>query len=496
MNKKMSTLTSVALISALALAACGDDNGEAEDTEEDQVDAAATDDTDGGEDNDEDDHEDDDHDHEDEDEDEALEPSDRPTHEAGGPQPRLVVTHDGGVAVLDGVSIDVLGDFEAEGFVRVNKAGDGRHAFLSEGDSFRLIDSGTWGVPHGEHDDFYTTDPYLSDVTLDGETPAHVVSHDGIGALFFDGTGEYHAIDLSELDVEADAIETIADYETEGVHHGVAVVNEDGSRFETLEDRSGARFLDAEGEEIARSEECPGVHGEAAGPEGIIAVGCEDGVLVWDGADFEKLDTGEEYSRIGNLFPAEDSPIFLGDYRTDPDGEEPMTSVALANTETGEITTVDVGSPYNWRNLQRGPEGEALVLTEDGQLHIIDPETGETLDQHQILDEWTDPDEWQQPRPAIRANGDLLYVTDPDSQQIHLLDLTEGEFIATGELDFVPNEIIVLDGRAVEGVSPDFDDEHGDDHDHEDDDHDDHDHDEDDHDHDHDHDDEDDDHDH
>ncbi|WP_211090443.1 PQQ-like beta-propeller repeat protein [Nesterenkonia sedimenti] len=492
----MSTLTSVALISALALAACGEAENGSEDPEE-TADAAAADTDDTSEDADEEGG----NGAAEEDSDEGVvEPSERPTHEAGGAEPRLVITYDGGVSVLDGVSLESVGDFEAEGFLRVNEAGDGRHAFLTEGDSFRLIDAGTWGEPHGDHNDYYTTDPLLSDLTLDGDAPAHVVSHDGIGTLFFDGTGEYHTIDLTELSVEDEQIETTGDYETEGAHHGVAVVAEDGSRFETLEDRSGARFLDTEGEEVDRNEDCPGVHGEAAGPEGIIAVGCEDGVLIWNGETFEKLDTGEEYSRIGNLFPAEGSPVFLGDYNLNEDGGE-MTEVALVNSETGEITTTDVGSPYNWRNLQRGPEGEALVLTEDGQLHIIDPETGEHLEHIDVLDEWTEPEEWQEPRPAIRVNGDLVYVTDPDNQEIHLLDLTEGEVITTAEVDFVPNEIIVIDGRPVEGVSDEYDEGDDDavhDHDHDEDedhDHDDHDHDED-HDHEHDHDEEDDDHDH
>ncbi|NUB91811.1 hypothetical protein HT576_12370 [Haloterrigena sp. SYSU A121-1] len=410
-----------------------------------------------------------------------IDPSEREQNEVGGAEPRVAVTYDGGVAVFDGVSLEVLDEFDAEGFVRINEAGDGRHAFLTEGNSFRLLDVGTWGEPHGDHNHYYTTDPYLSDVTVDGDTPGHVVSHDGIVTLFFDGTGEYHSLDLADLDVEADSIETER-FESEGAHHGVAVVLEDGSRLETLEDRSGARFLDADGEEVDRNEDCPGVHGEAAGPDGIIAFGCEDGVLVWDGDGFEKHDTGEEFSRIGNLFSSEGSPIFLGDYRTDEEGEEPMTEVALINAETGEITTTDVGSPYNFRNLQRGPDGEALVLTEDGQLHIIDQETGEDLEHIDVIDEWTEPEKWQEPRPAIRANGDLLYVTDPDSQEIHLVDLNEGDVITTGEFDFDPNEIVVIDGRPVEGASSDYDDEHGDeDHDHDDEDHDhDHDHEEDD----------------
>lgn len=467
MNKKLSTLTSMALISALALAACADDDAETEapdDAEAQEVEA-------------EDDADDDrDHDHEDEDEDdEPSDPAEREAHEAGGPQPRAVVAYDGGVAVLDGVSLEVLGDFAAQGFLRLNPAGDGRHAFLTEGDSFRLLDTGTWGEPHGDHNHYYTTEPYLSDVTVDGDTPAHVVAHDGIGTLFFDGTGEYHWFDLADLDVESE-IETES-AETEGPHHGVAAVLQDGSRFETLEDRSGARFIDAEGEEVARSQECPGVHGEAAGPDGIIAVGCEDGVLIWHGDHFDKIDAGPEYARIGNLFAAEGSSVFLGDYREDE--EEPMTEIALVDAESLEITTSDVSSPYNYRTLQRGPEGEAVVLTEDGRLHIIDAETGEHLDHLEVLDEWTEPEEWQEPSPTVRVIGDLAYITDPGNQQIHLVDLAEREIIAAGDLDFEPNEMVVLDGRPVEDVS----DEYEGDHDHE---HDDEDHDDEDHDHDHD----------
>lgn len=464
MKRNVYSLTSLALVSALALASCaneggGDDaegdNGTDPVQEETQEENGTDEDAETGDGADG----------------EAVDPSARETHEAGGPQPRLAVTYEGGVAVLDGATLEVEGDFDAQGFVRVNPAGDGRHFFLTEGDSFRLIDAGTWGEPHGDHNHYYTTDPLLTDITVDGATPGHVVSHDGIGTLFFDGSGEIHSFDLSDLDAESEIETEIA--ETEEAHHGVAVVFDDGSRFETIgddEERPGARFLDADGEEVDRAESCPGVHGEAAGPEGIIAVGCEDGVLIWDGESFEKIDTGEEYSRIGNLFPAEDSHIFLGDYNLDEDGG-PMTEVALVDAANGAVSTVDVGSPYNFRNLARGPEGEALVLTEEGLLHVIDPETGEQIDSLEVVEEWTEPEEWQEPRPALRVIDDIAYVTEPGTQQIHMVDLNDLEVINSAELDFVPNEIEGVDGRPVAGVSDDYE---GDDegHDHEDHDHD------------------------
>lgn len=479
MYRNALTLTSLAMASALVLSACGEDGAATGDEEE--LDAAGqTEETDAGD-------------------EDRIEPSDRETHEAGGPTTRLAVTYDGGVAVLDGATLEVLGEFEAEGFVRVNAAGDGRHFFLTEGETFRLLDGGAWGAPHGDHNHYYTTDPLLTDVTVDGPEPGHVVAHDGVGALFFDGNGEIHSYDLSSLDAESEIEAEVA--ETDEAHHGVAVVNADGSRFETLSDRSGARFLDADGEEVARSEECPGVHGEATLPDHTIAVGCEDGVLLFDGEDFTKIEAGEDFARIGNLFPHDDSSVLLGDYLLDEDREEPMTEVALVNAETEEIVLGDVGSPYNFRSLARGPEGEALVIAEDGQLHVMDEETGEHIDHLPIMDEWTEPEEWQEPRPAIRVVDDIAYITEPDAQTIHMVDLNELEIIHEAELDFTPNEIAAVDGRPVEGVSDDFEGEdedshegHGhededhdhdeDDHDHDDDDHDDDDHDHDDHDHD------------
>lgn len=394
---------------------------------------------------------------------EPVAPADRESHEAAGPQPRLGITYDGGVAIVDGATLETVAGFEAEGFLRVNPAGDGRHMFLSEGEAFRLLDAGTWGEPHGDHNHYYTTDPLLTEITVEGPEPGHVVAHEGNGALFFDGSGEIHSFELGELDAEAELDTEVA--ETEQAHHGVAVAFEDGSRFETLGDdqqRTGARVLGPEGEEIARSEDCPGVHGEAAGPHGVVAVGCEDGALVWDGEDFTKIDAGPDYARTGNLFPAEDSNIMLGDYNETPG--EPMTEVALIDVEAGQINTADIGAAYNFRSLARGPEAEALILAEDGQLHVLDPETGEQISTLQVIEEWTEPEEWQEPRPAIHIVDDIAYVTEPVEQAIHMVDLIEMEIINSAELDFVPNELTAVDGRPVEGAYDEYEGEH--DHDH------------------------------
>ncbi|HJG80256.1 MAG TPA: hypothetical protein K8V08_07570, partial [Brevibacterium senegalense] len=157
----------------------------------------------------------------------AVDPSDRETHEAAGANPRLVVTYDGGVLVLDALTGEQLGDLPAEGFTRLNQGGDNRHLFLTEGDSFRLLDAGTWSEPHGDHSHAYTTDPVLSDQRIEGSHPGHLVVHDGTAAAFFDGDGIVKSFDPTTL--EATAAISTDDLTLPDAHHGVAVPREDGS---------------------------------------------------------------------------------------------------------------------------------------------------------------------------------------------------------------------------------------------------------------------------
>src|SRR3546814_14333721 len=69
--------------------------------------------------------------------------------EVAEPEPRLAVTHDGGVVVLDAEQGTVLLEHELEGFTRLNPAGDGRHAFLSTSKGWEALDVGAWADAHG-----------------------------------------------------------------------------------------------------------------------------------------------------------------------------------------------------------------------------------------------------------------------------------------------------------------------------------------------------------
>ena len=387
--------------------------------------------------------------------------------EAMSLEPRVVLTYDGGLMVVDTAERAVTSDIKREGFLRLNQAGDGRHLFVSEGKGFTMLDGGLQEVPHGNHSHYFSGDPEFTAVTIAAEKPGHVVTHAGQTALFDDGTGEVTIFDSGAIH-DGDAPETRT-FKTENPHHGVAVPLADGKVLVTegtKDARKTIRLLDADFKELARTDECPGVHGEAAAGEGdTVAFGCEDGPVVYKDGKFHKVKAETEYQRTGNLWGSPSSPIVLTDYKIDKDAkQERPTKIGLLNTEDLTFKTLDLGSAYWFRSLERGPNGEGVVLTYDGKLHVIDMAKGEVLRSVDVVKPWEEKEQWQQPNAAVRVSGEIAYVTDAQEKKLHMVDLEEGKIMATVDLPHEANEIAVVTGMIPHGVK--VAEMEGEDHDH------------------------------
>lgn len=375
----------------------------------------------------------------------AAAASDAPAEQTEVNAPRVVVSYDGGLLVLEGDTLDVVGDVPLDGFLRLNPAGDARHVMVSTDDAFRVLDTGVEIDSHGDHAHYYAEDPELTDLEFPAEHPGHVTMHDGVTALFADGTGRVELLDPFDV---ADGDPEVEVYESPEAHHGVAVALPEGALLTTLGDsehRSGAVVLDAERAELVRNEDCPGVHGETVAAEETIVIGCENGALVYRDGAFTKVAAPDAYGRIGNQAGSPESTIVLGDYKVDAEAVlERPERVSLIDTEAASLRLVELGTSYTFRSLARGPHGEALVLGTDGAIHVIDPVTGEVTRRIAVVEPWTEPTEWQEPRPAIEVQGHRAYVTDPAGSAIHVVDLEAGEVTASGDLPQVPNELTTV----------------------------------------------------
>ncbi|MFH8240948.1 zinc metallochaperone AztD [Streptomyces sp. NPDC018321] len=340
----------------------------------------------------------------------------------------LVATFDGGLYILDGKSLKLTRTIELPGFNRVNPAGDDDHVIVSTDSGFRVLDA---------------AGQTLTDIEYPGAKPGHVVRHAGKTVLFTDGTGQVNVFDPADL--AAGEKPRGRTYTSAEAHHGVAIELANGELLTTVGDeekRTGALVLDENGKEIARNEDCPGVHGEAAAEGEAIAVGCEDGVLLYKDGEFTKVDAPDDYGRIGNQAGSDASPVLLGDYKTDPDAElERPTRVSLIDTEKAELRLVDLGTSYSFRSLARGPHGEALVLGTDGAIHVIDPVSGKVTQKIPAVGAWQEPLDWQQPRPTLFVRDHTAYVSEPSTKGLHAIDLESGEKAGSVTLPKGTNEL-------------------------------------------------------
>lgn len=341
----------------------------------------------------------------------------------------LVATYDGGLLVIDGESLEVKADIPKDGFLRVNPAGDAEHVLVSTNEGFQVLDA---------------ANGRLTETTFAADDPGHVVAHGESTVLFADGSGEITVFDPHEL---ADGAPEVTTMKVAQPHHGVAVVLSDGTqvRSDGNEDtRSGAVALDASGTEIERSGECPGIHGEAVVADETAMFGCENGVLAFADGRFTKISSPGEYGRVGTIKAHADSAIGLGDFKVDPDAElERTEQFALIDADNNQLKVMRLPASvsYSWRSLARGPHAEALILGTDGNLYVIDPNTGATLKTIAVTETWTEPDDWQQPRPAVFARGHDVYVTEPASKEVHLVDVEAGTVSRSVTLEQTPNEI-------------------------------------------------------
>lgn len=399
--------------------------------------------------------------------------------EVAGLAPRAVLTYDGGVMTVDTESGEVLTTTEMEGFLRVNNAGDGRHVMVSSTEGFSLFDSGLIAQGHGDHNHYFESAPTLTETTVEAPEPGHVVVHDGKTALFSDGTGAITVMDSEALTDGEIADDEIQEYSTDSAHHGVAVPLMSGDLLLTQGTADGTNTIQVqspEGDVIAETTDCPGVHGEAAAAPtaggDVIALGCENGPAVFRDGEFHKVAVEEDYQRSGNLFGHHDSSIILGDYKTDPDAEkERPTQIGLFDTLSDSANTVDLGSSYWFRSLARGADGEALVLTYDGQLNVLDEETGEMIHEIDVVEPWEEPAEWQSPGPIVKVGADgFAYVTDAATQQLHVIDIEAGTVLDSFDLPETPTELAIVTGDPESSSHEDHDHE-DEEHDHEDEEH-------------------------
>ncbi|MDJ0924623.1 MAG: hypothetical protein QNJ77_08680 [Acidimicrobiia bacterium] len=446
------------LLLALVVAGCGNDSSDAESSDTTTSTAAATTSTTaapttaaGAE-------EDHDHDEEGHDHDEEGQHDDEEGNtmaEAGDlTRGRLVVASatlpEIYVVDLDSFSVSTV-PVEHEGAILQGTGGMSPYSWMAHypHDRVQIVDVGTDFSRHGTHYHISEADPELTDFSISGANPAHITAHDGLVAVWFDGSGDIHLISETQLtsgdEVEVDIVTA------NQPHHGVALKFHGHllvTVAETVEERSVpmgvvAYDFDDTSTTVHESETCTGLHGEASLGH-YVAFGCDEGVLVihhtHSGFSSEVVPYPDGSSLRPYFFKShEASPLMVGDFGPGLVAVDPGAS---------SVTSHNLPSPQTAYAFEDGEH--LLVLATDGALYRV------SLDDFSMEGE---------PLPLVPAFGEgdtanifvaanRLYATDSRDPAVVAVDLETWEVLDAGIV--LPSAPYTFSFRAVSAVSPDW----------------------------------------
>ncbi|TDQ51975.1 hypothetical protein [Actinorugispora endophytica] len=383
----------------------------------------------------------------------------------GAVLPRLVVSDaDSGTAtVIDVATGETVGTVEGAGPARLTPVtADGTLVLLAQegDDTVQLLDAGIRYEAHGGHADPKPVEPALVDGAQTIAAPGGVVVHDGHAAVLSHGDGavSVFALDGSEAPAEF-AAEATVETGADGAGSAVPVGHD---LVVGLGDDNGVRVLAEDGAVEHEFADCPDAAGAAATAEATALFGCADGVLEVTGHDGEweavkiASPAGADGGRVTSIAGAPDQEVVLGDYSDE--------SVVLIDTH--DDTATEVAVPGTVAAIAWDPYWiRGLVLTADGVLHSVDPETGEIAHSVEATGGFAPEDG----RAAIAVGENHVYLTNPATGELVEVSVS-GDGLAVERnqlLDLSPHDLAVVglaaldSGHEDEEAGHDHEDEEG-----------------------------------
>ncbi|WP_454855974.1 hypothetical protein [Rhizobium binxianense] len=351
-----------------------------------------------------------------------------------------------------------IGEFGLKGYAALSASSSGRTVFAvqTEADTVQAIRSGITLSDHGEHRDLEISDPELLPAAFDGKRPVHAVVHGDDVVLFYDREGRARHLSEEGL-LDGKASERIID--ATAPHHGVAVPMGEtmlvsvpdvkaGTRPGELPPRLGLRVLDADGGQVGEVEPCSALHGEALSAR-LVAFGCEEGVLIArpgkrGGVELDMLEYGQALPRgkVTTLLGSSTMLFFLGNY-----GED---RIALIDPESPEpYRLVDLPTRRIDFALDPARVKNAYVLTEDGQLHVVDILSGEIAASATVTEPYSKDGHWRDPRPRLAVAGDKIAITDPRRGLVRMIDVETLKEVHTIPVEGQPFSIVAVGGSGA-----------------------------------------------
>ncbi|WP_344799351.1 hypothetical protein [Litoribacillus peritrichatus] len=368
---------------------------------------------------------------------------------------------------IDMLNIDdqqVLNSFALSGSApRLYTSPEGRYAVsIQRSDNLvSFFDSGLYSEDHGDHLHDYQDTPSDTGITLNGIAPTHYSVFDEQGVIFNDGAdGTVSSFALISDEVLT-GNDTIASLELDNRMHGVAKLIND-KLFVTYRDLSVTETTLPEQVErysfdgtnftldTRYSEGCPGLHGAGAN-ENYLVFGCSDGVLSINIGDASYTATHSanpasfaEGARIGSVYGHHEVDELIGTV-----GAHGSSTRNLFRLAPGTVEVIsEFALPENDTAITQGftHSGEIFyALSQDGELHFY--HSADWLLSHTlplISNDQLSLERGESPLVVASKADEALYVLNPNTNQVHIVNATSGSLVTTIELAFNATSIAWL----------------------------------------------------
>jgi zinc transport system substrate-binding protein len=360
----------------------------------------------------------------------------------------LVADHaNGKLTLIELPTGKAIGHYGVEGPARLKPNAAGRLIYVTQGNQGRInvFDSGISTVSHGDHFDVEVKVPRLLDANFTGGKPSHVNYGFGSTAFFFDESGAAQIVEESTISSGKLRISTI---KTAAPHHGLGAPLRGHFAMSVPHPTEakgapvGIDVVKRDGGSIAKSTECPRLHGEAR-LDSISAFGCADGMLFLTEEkgkfSFQKVvypDNIPKERMVRNLLGSHSVRSFLGDFGAD--------GMVVIDPVTRGFTFVQL--PSRRMSFGRDPLLGALsfVMTEEGQLRRINALTGKLDQSLPVTEPYSMEGGFQVARPRISASGGMVVVTDPARGKIHIVDGEAMKLLKTVDVSGAPFDVAVV----------------------------------------------------
>jgi hypothetical protein len=353
----------------------------------------------------------------------------------------------GKITAIDALSGRVIAHFGVEGPARLKASGDTGLIFAAQGAQNRVdvIDGGVRITGHGDHADVDVRPARQPGFAVLGAKPSHINVDGRRAAVFFDGDGQASVVELAKL-ASGKARTTVV--KTAAPHHGLSAPLGDHLATSIPHPTDpkalpvGLDLTNKTGASIARSAECPRMHGEARSGT-VSAFGCEDGVLLLrmtrTGGSFDKIPYPSSLPAgrmVRNLAGGQGVASFLGDFG--PDG------MVIVDPSAKSFTFLQLPARrmHFTRDAVTGDFG--YVITEDGKVIKVNALTGKIEASLAVTEAYSLEGGSAVARPRVSASGDRLVVTDPAKAQVHVVDAAKMAVLHRIAVPGAPFDVVLV----------------------------------------------------